>query len=67
MKTFTTVIQLSAYKFDVFKFEAETIGSLYPQTSLKGVTVHICESNKQNDKYCSKLANDLNMGKTVSV
>lgn len=67
IKRFVTVIQISAYKFDVFFFDGESESRLYPQTSLKGVTVHACESNKHNDKYCFKLANDLNMGRTKSV
>ncbi len=63
MKNFTTVIQTEANKFDVFKFNAETSKAIYPQTSKKGITVHVCESNEQNDKYCFELAEKMNDGK----
>ena len=56
MKTFVTVIQIAANKFDVFKFNGETQKSIYPQTRLKGILITCWESNTQNDKYCFHLA-----------
>lgn len=60
MKTFSTVIQIASNKFDVFKFQAETSKAIYPQTNKKGITIHVCESNDQNDKYCFELAKNMN-------
>lgn len=60
MKTFVTVIQVSANKFDVFKFVGNTQKSIYPQTSEKGIVVACWESNAQNDKYCFDLAEKMN-------
>jgi len=60
MTTFTTLIQISANKFDIFKFNAESQSRLYPQTSKVGVTLAIRESNKENDSYLFLLAEKMN-------
>ena len=52
MKTFVTVTQISATKFDVEKVSAETIS----RVRTKGVLISYWESNPQNDKYCFELA-----------
>lgn len=62
MKTFVTVIQVSANGFDVFKFDGNTQKSIYPQTNKKGIVVACFESNEQNDKYCFYLAEKMNSG-----
>lgn len=62
MKTYTTVIQIEANKFDVFKFNANTQKAIYPQSKEKGITVAIFESTEQNDKYCFELATKMNAG-----
>ena len=62
MTTFTTLIQISANKFDVFKFNAESQSRLYPQTSKVGVAVAIRESTKENDSFIFSLAEKMNNG-----
>lgn len=62
MKTFVTVIQTTATKFDVFKFSGATQKSIYPQTNKLGVVVSVWESSDQNDKYCFELAEKMNNG-----
>jgi hypothetical protein len=52
MKTFVTVTQISATKFDVEKVSAETSS----RVRTKGLLVSCWESNQQNDKYCFELA-----------
>ena len=63
MKTFVTVIQIGAKKFDVFHFNGETQKNIYPQTREKGALVTCWESNQQNDKYFFELAEQMNNGK----
>ena len=60
MKTFVTVIQISASKFDVFFFNGESVGRINRGNDYKGVMVTCFESNKQNDEYCFTLANNMN-------
>ena len=52
MKTFVTVTQISAKKFDVEKVKAET----QSRVRTRGVLVSVWESNIENDKYCFELA-----------
>jgi hypothetical protein len=59
MKTFVTVTQISAKKFEVEKVTAET----QSRVRTKGILITAWESNKQNDEYCFKLANEMNNGK----
>ena len=63
MTTFVTVMQVSANKFDVFKFNGISQKSIYPQTREKGILISCWESNEQNDKYCFGLAEKMNNGK----
>ena len=55
MKTFVTVTQISATEFDVEKVNAETSS----RVKTKGLLVSCWESNKQNDKYCFELAENM--------
>jgi hypothetical protein len=52
MKTFVTVTQISATKFDVEKVSAETSS----RVRTTGLLVSCWESSRQNDKYCFELA-----------
>jgi hypothetical protein len=52
MKTFITVTQISATKFDIEKVNAETSS----RVRTKGLLISVWESNKQNDIYCFELA-----------
>lgn len=58
MKTFITVTQISASKFDVEKVNAET----QSRVRTKGIMITCWESNEQNDKYCFDLADKMNNG-----
>lgn len=60
LTTFVTVIQISASKFDVFKFNGTSQKSIHPQTREKGALVTCWESTSQNDDYCFKLAEKMN-------
>jgi hypothetical protein len=59
MRTFVTVTQVSANKFDVEKVNAETSS----RVRTKGILVSCWESSNQNDKYCFNLAEQMNNGK----
>lgn len=63
MTTFVTVMQVSANKFGVFKFNGNSQKSIYPQTREKGIVISCWVSNEQNDKYCFELAEKMNNGK----
>jgi hypothetical protein len=60
MKTYTTVIQISATKFDVFKFNANIPAFANSGDQRKGILITIYESNKENDTYCFELSEKMN-------
>ena len=63
---YVTVIQISADKFDVFKFSNVTPAQLRVGVSSKGVLIACRESDKHNDKFCFNLAQQFN-DKSITV
>jgi DNA polymerase sigma len=58
---FVAVIQTAAGRFEVFFLYGSNRSSLYPQTSLLGVCVHIDRSTPQNNTYAYTVAHNMNM------